>query len=227
MNRRDFLTKSITAGTAVTLATTAHAASGSNERIKIIGVSCSPRKGMTTATSVKAALNAAAGSNSSVETELIDLGGMDIRGWGAPTETQSDGKTDFQAKVEPLLRSPNLAGLIIGSPVYFRAMSALCKAFLEQLAVMRTPKLLLSNITIGALAVGGYRNGGQELVVNQIQTAMLSHESVIVGGNAPAFQGATLWNAYNDDITKDELGITSAKKLGISVADAAVALKDK
>ena len=103
-------------------------------------------------------------------------------------------------------------------------MSSLCKAFLERLAVLRSPKLLLADKAVGVLAVGAYRNGGQELVIEQIQAAMLCHEVVIVGGKPKAHQGATLWNAYNDDITKDEFGIATARQLGVRVAEAAIRL---
>jgi multimeric flavodoxin WrbA len=103
-------------------------------------------------------------------------------------------------------------------------MSALCKAFLERIAVLRSPKLLLADKPLGALSVGAYRNGGQELVIEQIMTAMLCHEVMVVGGKPSAHQGATLWNAYKDDIMKDEFGIESAKRLGERVAEAALRL---
>jgi len=106
-------------------------------------------------------------------------------------------------------------------------MSALCKAFLERIAVLRSPKLLLADKPVGVLAVGAYRNGGQELVIEQIQTVMLCHEVMIVGGKPKAHQGATLWNNYNDDITKDEFGMDSARKLGIRVAEVALRLAQK
>jgi multimeric flavodoxin WrbA len=116
--------------------------------------------------------------------------------------------------------------LIIGSPSYFRSMSSLCKAFLERIALLRSPKLLLADKPLGALSVGAFRNGGQELVVDQIQTAMLCHEVMIVGGKPRAHQGATLWNKseYNDDITKDEFGVETARDLGVRVAEAALRL---
>jgi multimeric flavodoxin WrbA len=121
-----------------------------------------------------------------------------------------------------MLKLENLGGIIIGSPVYFRNMSSLCAAFLERLAVLRKPKLLLANKAAVVLSVGAYRNGGQELVIQQIQTAMLCHEAIIVGGKPGAHQGATLWNTNNDDILKDQFGIESAKKLGLRVAEAAL-----
>lgn len=141
---------------------------------------------------------------------------MNVGGWngsGFP-------KDDFQ-EILPKLRDPNLSGLIIGSPVYFRNMSALCKAFIEQCHALRKPKLLLANKIVGALAVGKSRNGGQELVIQQIQNAMLCHEMIIVGGRHPSFQGGTLISV-DDTIEGDEYGIASAVNLGQRVAEVAM-----
>jgi len=219
MNRRNFLSTSFAAGAAATLASTT-AKAADKKSVRILGVSCSPRKGKTTATAVQAALNAAKEVDPRIEVELIDLGGMQIAGSSGTSSQPSD---DFD-KILPALKDPVPDGLIIGSPSYFRTMSALCKAFLERLAVLRKPDLLLADTPVGVLAVGAYRNGGQELVIEQIQAAMLCHEVVIVGGKPGAHQGATLWNAYNDDITKDEFGMATAKQLGIRVAEAALRL---
>lgn len=211
--RREFIQAA--AATAV-LAAGAASAQTVAKKTLILGVACSPRKGKTTAVAVQAALDAAKTVSPAIEVELIDLGGLKVAGWSpAPMED------DFT----PLLsrfKTPELSGLIIGTPVYFRNMSALCAAFLERLGALRQPHLLLANMVVGALSVGGYRNGGQELAVQQILTAMLCHEAIIVGGKPGAHQGATLWNAYNDDIMQDEFGIDSAKKLGLRVAEAAL-----
>jgi multimeric flavodoxin WrbA len=224
MNRRKFLANTIAAGTAVSLASTPAKAAGP-QTLKIIGVSCSPRKGKTTATALKAALDAAKEVDPSIQVELIDLGGLNISGWsGGATPAKTEKIIDDFELLLPKLLDPELAGLIIGSPVYFRSMSSLCKAFLERCAVLRNPKLLLADKPVGVLTVGAYRNGGQELVIEQIQTAMLCHEVMIVGGKPKAHQGATLWNSQGDDITKDEFGMDTAKKLGIRVAEAAIKL---
>jgi multimeric flavodoxin WrbA len=210
------------AGAAAVVGLTSNSVFAESEKILVIGVSCSPRNGKTTATSIKAALDAAKGVNSKIETKLFDLGGLNIFGLFQPRE-EGEAKDDF-AKILPTLRSPNLGGIIIGSPVYFRIMSSLCSAFIERLSALRSPELVLANKPVGVLSVGAYRNGGQELVIQQIQTAMLCHEVMIVGGKPGAHQGATLWNAYKDDISKDEFGMESAKKLGIRVAEAALRL---
>jgi multimeric flavodoxin WrbA len=226
MDRRGFLTTGLAAGAGIVSAGASSASGKGSGKIKIVGISCSPRKGKTTATAVNVALEAAKSIDSRIETQLLDLGGINISGWNGGTKPSNAEllKDDFELKVLPMLRDPVPDGLIIGSPSYFRSMSALCKVFLERIAVLRSPKLLLADKPVGVLAVGAYRNGGQELVIEQIQAAMLCHEVMIVGGKPGAHQGATLWNAYNDDITKDEFGIESAKKLGIRIAEAALRL---
>jgi len=217
VDRRSFIK---TAGTIAVAGLASTPGFAEENRTLILGVSCSPRKGKTTATSIQVALDAAKGVSPKIEAKLIDLGGMQIAGWQPPVQGVKT-EDDFEL-ILPALKAPNLAGIIIGTPVYFRNMSSLCAAFLERLAVLRQPQLLLANKAVGVLSVGAYRNGGQELAIQQIQAAMLCHEVMIVGGKPGAHQGATLWNAYNDDIMKDEFGIDSAKKLGIRVAEAAM-----
>jgi multimeric flavodoxin WrbA len=224
MNRRKFMAETLATGAAISLPS-AEGEAGTGNSIKIVGVSCSPRKGRTTATAVKAALDAAKGVDPRIKADMLDLGGLDISGWaGGATPTEGELPQDDFDLVLSGLRDPVPDGLIIGSPTYFRSMSALCKAFLERLAVLRKPKLLLADKPVGVVAVGAFRNGGQELVIEQIQTVLLCHEAMIVGGKPRAHQGATLWNAYNDDITKDEFGMDTARKLGMRVAEAAIRL---
>jgi multimeric flavodoxin WrbA len=220
MDRRHFLSTGLAVGATVAgMSTDAQASQVTS--LKILGIACSPRKGKTTAASIEVALDAAEQVNDSIKTELIDLGGMTIPGWNGSGQFPED---DFSKQILPTLRDPNLCGLIIGSPVYFRNMSSLCMSFLERLAALRKPKLLLANKVVGALSVGAYRHGGQELVIQQIQTAMLCHEAILVGGKPGAHQGATLWNAHKDDISQDVFGIATAKQLGTRVAEAALAL---
>ena len=220
MDRRVFLNSSLVAGASVAgIGSQGLAAEG--KRITILGISCSPRKGMTTATAVKVALASAEGVSGNITTELLDLGGITFSGWTGSSSTIED---DFDRQVLSRLKDVSVGGLIIGSPVYFRNPSSVCMAFLERLAVLRKPKLLLADKAVGTLAVGSSRNGGQEMVIQQIQTSMLCHEAVIVGGKPSAHQGATLWNADKDDIMKDKFGIDSARKLGIRVAEAALKL---
>jgi multimeric flavodoxin WrbA len=217
VTRRNFLA---TAGAAALGAGLAQGAEGGGKAIKIIGVSCSPRKGMTTAKAVQTALDAAKAVDARIEVELVDLGGLSIAGYSP--KPPSD---DFAA-ILPKLQDAALGGLIIGSPSYFRGMSSLCKAFIERCAPLRDPKMVLANKAVGVVAVGAFRNGGQEMTIEQIQAAMLCFGMIPVGGNAPAFQGATVLST-KDDISADELGLDTAKKLGAHVGEMASRLAPK
>lgn len=149
VSRRIFLATAGTAALAAS-ATTALAAEAPGQNVvKILGVSCSPRQGMTTARAVQAALDAAKAVEARVQTELIDLGGLNIAGC-SPTIPEDD----FDA-VLPKLKDPQLGGLIIASPSYFRSLSSLCKAFIERCMPLREPKMVLANKPVGALALGG------------------------------------------------------------------------
>jgi multimeric flavodoxin WrbA len=228
LHRRDVLGMTASAALAAAAGTSAtFAAQPDNAAapVKLLGVACSMRPGKTTAAGVQAALAAATAVNPRIATEFVDLGGKDL--WSAALGRRApDGAplTDDFEDVLNRLKDPRLAGLIVGSPSYYRAMSAQCKIFLERCSVLREPTLLLAGKVAGVLAVGAYRNGGQELVIQQVQDVLLCHELVIVGGKAPAFQGATLWNGFEDDITKDVVGMDSARKLGVAVAEAALRL---
>lgn len=217
ITRREFVGEAATVALAGSLATTTvvHAAAPNGPALKILGLACSPRKGMTTAKAVQIALDAAQSIDLRIQVELIDLGGLNIAGWSPNPPAD-----DFAA-ILPKFQDPALGGLIIGSPSYFRSLSALGKAFLERCGPLREPKMLLADKPVGVLAVGGFRNGGQELVIEQIHSIMLCFGMIPVGGRPPAFQGATVL-AANDDIGQDALGLDTARKLGIRVAEAAL-----
>jgi multimeric flavodoxin WrbA len=216
LNRRHFIAAAGVAAVAAS-ASSVKAAEAGAAPLKIIGVACSPRKGMTTAKAVQAALEAARAVDARIQTELLDLGGLNIHGH-SPTPINDD--------FNPLMAKftdPAFGGLIIGSPSYFRTMSALCKAFIERCYALRDPKNVFANKPVGVVAVAGNRNGGQELIIQQIQAAMISFNMFIVGGNSPAFLGGTLV-ASKDDISTDEVGLDSARKTGARVAQVVLRL---
>lgn len=217
ITRRNFVGASTAAAVAGSMMAASAASSAAPPKLKLIGIACSPRKGMTTASAVQAALDAAKGIDPRIEVERIDLGGLSIAGWSP--EPPED---DF-AEILPKLQDPAVAGLIIGSPSYFRGFSSLCKAFIERCAPLREPRMWLDGKPVGAIATGGFRNGGQELVIDQIHTAMMCFGMVPVGGRPPAFMGGTLVTT-DDRIDGDDLGLTTARNTGARVADFALRL---
>jgi len=185
--------------------------------IKIVGLSCSPRKGKTTAAAIQVCLDAAKAVGPNIEVELVELAGMNIPVF----DPAAPGSADFE-KVAAKLTDPKVAGIIVGTPVYFSGMSSLCKAFLDQCMAFRKNQFALSGKVAGVLAVGGVRNGGQELAIESVQAALLCQEMILVGDGRPtAHTGATLLNT-NDDISGDEVGLSTAKNLGRRVAEVAL-----
>ena len=223
LTRRGFLGA---AGAAVVAGVTSEAALAAEGKeapkggpIKIIGLSCSPRPGKTTAAALTVALEAAKAAGPNVETELVELAGLNIPVF----DPAAPGSADFE-KVAAKLTDPKAAGILVGTPVYFGSMSSLCKAFLDRCIALRKDNFALANKVAGVVAVGGMRNGGQELTIQTVQAAMLAQEMILVGDGRPtAHRGATLWN-QNDDISKDELGLATARNLGRRVAEVAARL---
>jgi len=235
ITRRDFVKSSMAASAAVAAGAATGTASNRDtdekrkaRRIKIIGVCCSPRKAKTTAASLQVCLDSAKDVSPEVEVELIELAGMKINGALAAGVPLEPGQEDDFAKLVPKLSDPQVGGIIVGTPVYFSSMTSLCKAFLDRCITLYTNNLALSGKVAGVLAVGGSRNGGQEITIQSVQAALLCQEMVVVGSGGPAPRiGATVWNDGKDDVTKDEFGMATTRKLGRRVAEVALRLSIK
>ena len=221
MNRREFLTTSLAAGTA-TSATSMAAVAQDKKTVKILGISCSPRKGKTTAAALTICLEAAKAVDPRVTTELIELAGRNINVFDPANPKGAQGGF---ADLIPVLSDPNVGGIIVGTPIYLGNMTSLCKAFLDHCIVFRQQKFALSGKVGGVVAVGAARNGGQEMAIRSVQAALLCQEMIIVGDGQPmAHFGATLVNDGKDSIASDESGVSTAKNLGRHVAEVALRL---
>lgn len=225
LSRRGFL-RTAGAGVAASAAVAGYSSASTEGKIKIVAISCSLRKGKTTTASLRCCLEAAeAVAPDRIETELIDLGGRRIPAGPAAGIPLEPGEQDDFPEIAAKLSDPKVAGIIVGTPVYFGNMSSLCKAFLERCIVFRKG-FALANRVAGVLAVGGSRNGGQELTVKSVQSSLFAQEMILVGDGQPtAHSGATMWNFAKDDIGQDEMGMATAKNLGRRVAEVALAVR--
>ena len=220
IGRRELIGAAGAAAVAGTLAGSA-VAQGAAPKRKIIGVSCSPRAGQTTASALAVCLVSAKEQNPGIEVELIDLAELSIPAQLAAGQPLKEGEIDDFPSLAGKLGAPDVAGIIVGSPVYFGNMSALCKAFLDRCGAFRKDDFRLRNKVAGVLAVGGARNGGQELTIRSIQTALMCQDMIIVGDGPPSARiGATLWS-QNNSIAEDDFGTDTAKNLGRRVAELA------
>lgn len=233
ISRRDFVKSSMAGSAAVVAAAATSTASGRGrdvtaqaKQVKIIGICCSPRKAKTTAASLRVCLQAAKEVGPNIDVELIELAGLRIEGsLAAGIPLAPDQKDDF-GQLIPKLSDPAVGGIIVGTPVYFGSMTSLCKALLDRFIAFRKNNFALSNKVAGVLAVGGARNGGQELTIQSVQAALLCQEMIIVGDARPGARiGATVWNDGKGDVTNDEFGMASAKNLGRRVAQVSLRLR--
>jgi len=186
--------------------------------MKIIGINCSPRKGQTTQKSLEACLKAVGNESDDIETDIIELADLDIRGClgcgYCKKQLKCKQEDDFNSLI-PVLSDEEVAGIIIATPVYLGTMTSQCKAFLDRTVVLARNGSLLRNKVGGVLAVGGVRNGGQELTIQAIQAAMLCHDMVCVGGGTKAAHfGAALVSNEQKGIECDERGLETARDIG-------------
>ena len=227
VSRRGFLGTVGTGAASLAAASALSAETAPNEEPrKIVALACSPRKGKTTAQALGICLEAAkAVDPDRIEVELVELAGLSIPTYvvaGIPLES---GDRDDFPKVAAKLMDANLAAVIIGTPVYFAGMTALCKALIDRMGALRRDNFALSGKVGAALAVGGVRSGGQELAIQGIQAALYCQEMLVVGDGRPTGHfGARLWNTGNDDIRGDEFGVATARNLGRRVAEAALGI---
>jgi multimeric flavodoxin WrbA len=193
--------------------------------MKIIGISCSPRKGKSTKVALEVCLQAAKETLPEAETMLIELSEMKINGCvacGKCMKVLECSQEDDFVKMISILSDSELTGLVVATPVYMGSMTSQCKAFLDRCVMFRRNGFLLRDKVGGVIAVGGFRSGGQELTIQAVQAAMLVQDMVVVSEGRPtSHYGATLWSGHPDGIEKDVFGLETARSLGKRVAEVA------
>ena len=196
--------------------------------MKIIGINCSPRKGQTTQKSLEACFKAVHNESGDIKTDIIEIADLDVRGClgcdYCKKQLKCKQEDDFNSLI-PVLSDEKVAGIIIATPVYLGTMTSQCKAFLDRTVVLARNGSLLRNKVGGVLAVGGVRNGGQELTIQAIQATMLCHDMLCVGGGTKAAHfGAALVSNEQKGVECDEIGLETARDLGRRVAQLVMSL---
>lgn len=211
------------------------------EKKLILGISSSPRKGANTDIMLRTALEGAE-SVEGIVTETIHLRDYNIHNCqGCFACCREPGKRENGAYACAVFRDdmdriyPKLkecSGLILASPVYFGSLTAQMKQFMD-----RTEGLLrygtsqyqyaLQNKVGGAATVGGNRNAGEEFTLLAMQYFFEVHDMIVVGSGGEPTPGCYLGGAgttypnkgdVRDGVLQDELGLKSARNLGIRVA---------
>lgn len=182
--------------------------------MKVLGICGSPRKGANTEFALNFTLNEL--KELGFETEKILLAEKEVKFCnhcgkcleGKECPIKDDAKEVFDKMVL-------VDAIIIASPVYYVGVSAQVKALFDRSIMIRGK---LKGKLGGAIAVGQARNGGQEIVCDQIHQWMLTHEMRLV---AMRF-GGTLVGSMKDleAVKRDEFGLNSCKNLAKKIAEA-------
>jgi multimeric flavodoxin WrbA len=201
-------------------------AADSGSKPKIIAINCSRRAGENTAGALKIALEAAkAVSPDTIETELIELAGKQLHAELAAGIELAEGQTDDFLPIAEKIGDPSVAGIIIGTPVYFSSMSSPCKDLLERFMVFYKQDHALSNVVAGVLAVGGARSGGQEVAITSVQASLFCQHMIVVGaGGKTSRFGACIWAGAEGGV-EEATNRAAAENLGRRVAEVALALQ--
>ncbi|HEC40186.1 hypothetical protein LCGC14_1386620 [marine sediment metagenome] len=122
---------------------------------------------------------------------------------------------DDLQELYPLIE--NAKFLLIGTPVFQGTLSGQLKTVLDRFRaiVVKNPNVFKNKIG-GALAVGGDRNGGQELAIRSIlDFYQQNHVLSISGGAFGANLGASLWSKDlgSKGVESDIEGLRSIRKV--------------
>ncbi len=122
--------------------------------MKVLGLSCSPRKMGNTQILVDEAL--AGAEKEGAEVELISLSGKEIKPCDGCLACANTGKCrikDDMQTVYPKLVAAD--GIIFGAPVYFYGMASQAKALIDRTYALRHPNFRLVSKVAGVITVAG------------------------------------------------------------------------
>ena len=180
--------------------------------MKAVGIVGSPRKGGNTEFMTRHTLKAI--EEEGIETELISLAGLDIRGCTACMACAKKEGCPIDDDLLPIYYKMKEAdAIILASPVYYGSATALIKALMERAGYIgRHQNNVFAGKVGGPLVVA--RRAGQNFTF-----AQLTLWFQILGFYIP---GSTYWNIAiareKGEIEKDDEGLRTAWNFGKNVA---------
>ncbi len=122
--------------------------------MKILGLSCSPRREGNTEILVGEALDGARGEGA--EVELFSVAGKEIKPCDGCQTCIKTGKCHIKDDMQTVYQKLAEAdGIIFGTPIYFYGMTAQAKAIMDRTYSVRRPEFRLINKVGGIIAVAG------------------------------------------------------------------------
>jgi multimeric flavodoxin WrbA len=213
-----------------------------NDVLRFVGLSMSPRATANTEGMLEAALRAGVSYAESVgldaRAKMVSLAGKELQHCrhcdacvkaGSYCVLQDDWLELVRQLIDPI---PD--GVMVGSPVYFFHVTSLGRAFMERFTSLLKRRWHesfpydppdFSASAAGAVAVGTGRNSGIEHTLSDILDWLLMLDFVVVGGANIGAGGWTQGATSRDAVKQDSLGLEAATCVGEKVARAAAMLR--
>lgn len=172
--------------------------------MRILGISGSPNKGGNNEKAINLALSVAQEEGAAVD--KIFLSEVKVGPCMACPTCKKEERCLQEDDFNDLL--PRLAGadgLIVSSPVYMGSICGQLKCLLDRTIFLRRKNFGLRDKMGAAIAIGGSRNGGQELTIQAVQAWMYIQGMIVVGDDNHF--GGIAWAP----IDKDEQGQKTIK----------------
>lgn len=217
-------------------------------KVKIIGISGSPRDGNTHIL-VKECLKAAE-TLKEVDTEFIALRDFKIKGGCIPCYKcfkEPDWEKlcyGYKDDLNDILRKCLTGdGFIFGAPVYWGGLTPLFKMFIDRTHPLYSLGRALRNKPAGAVTVALARSGGQEHAIAEIIREVIFHDMIPVGVQPiwPAEGMASPWGVCGqqgwpnsissvaegnkEGVKQDKVALACAQVMGKRVAEMAKVIK--
>ncbi len=186
--------------------------------MKAIGIVGSPRKGGNTEILTAHCLKAMA--EEGLETELITLAGLDIKGCNACGYCSDHEGCPIEDDLQAVYaRMVAVDAIVVATPVYYSSATSLVKGFLERAGYMSRKSHVFKGKVGGPLVVA--RRGGQNFTFAEL--LFWFHMMQIIN------PGSTYWNMAfgreKGEVKKDEEGLNIAWNFGKNVANLVKKLK--
>jgi multimeric flavodoxin WrbA len=201
-------------------------------KVKVLGVSGSPRKGRNTEKLLSLALGAAEAAGA--EVELISLAEMKItpcRGCNTCVREKRCplDEEDDMGIVKRRLQEAD--AVVLAAPSYFGGVPGIMKSMMDRSRSLKMDEHKLQGKVVSALSLAGLRYGGAEQVTEAIARFGLTHGMIVVGGvgdplssghfGIASLQADEGWRRAEGDT----VAVANAEGVGRRVAEVALALK--
>jgi multimeric flavodoxin WrbA len=195
-----------------------------NQKMKVLGINCSPRKGGNTEILIKEVFKSL--EKNGIQTVFFQLGGKKVNGCIACMKCRKakDGRCHQDNVVlnKCIEKMVEADVIIIGSPTYFSDVSAEAKALIDVAGYSLRGAGNPLKKKIGA-AVISVRRAGAIHAFDSINHFFLINEMII--------PGSSYWNIgigrEKGEVLKDEEGMQVMKTLGENIAWLLKKIKDK